>query len=651
MSQDYDPTKPQTGVTPFSQLYAILRNHFAAAVSQFSGTSFPLNPTPGQKCYRTDRLTLNGYPKCYTYTGNASFGESGWLEDVMATTLGEEILNSRGTKPSLDQRLDVALNEDGTLKASTTLNPSQWYLPSLTFTYVSSTSFTVNGDQTDIYKQTRRLKINLGASAVYSEVVSASYSSPNTTVQILDAVLNNTLVSIEHSLMLPDWDGKSAISTRMVGSRKVKTITANYTTTLNDEIILADASGGSFVITVLAAASLTGRRQRIIKIDTSANTVTIDPNGSETINGNPNYTISYPLTGIEFESDGVNLRTLNDAPDKVSASDVMFDGVASGLLGSDPGASLSMTIPNGVAYIQGKRVLKQVGASDLAHTYTANKDTYVDLSFAGVVSYNEVNNNNYVESGFGLSITAGTLEGNTYAGYYWINGTRYSFAGVSYTFPASKDIYDSIDSSGAITHTAVDNGAAQPSLPANSIWLTKWVTNATQITGYTFIRNTNAYLNAPTLSPNSIRLQKVIANGSEITNVADLRVMASLTMAKNLFMNGEVVNGGYGDTETIDLGTVTAGDRILVIADFTYALNSAGIHGIYITKDSGTAAISGTGYAQERYSPATSSVQTLSTACMIRVTGSGTLVIKRTHTLSAATSKAGSFTAFFLKKQ
>jgi len=651
MSQDYDPAKPQTGVTPLGQVYGILRNHFAAVVSQFSGTAFPSNPTPGQKCYRTDRLTLNGYPKCYTYTGNATFGENGWLEDVMATTLGEEILNARGTKPSLDQRLDVALNEDGTLKASTTLNPSEWFLPSLTFAYVSSTSFTVNGDQTDIYKQTRRLKINLGASTVYSEVVSASYSSPNTTVQILDAVLNNTLVSVEHSHHLPDWDGKSAISPRMVGGRKVKTISANYTTTLSDEIILADASGGAFTITVLAAAALIGRRQQIIKIDTSANTVTVDPSGAETINGNPSYIISRPLTGIEYDSDGVGLRTLSDDPEKISVSDVMFDGVASGLLGADPGASLSMTIPSGVAYVQGKRVLKQTGSSDLTHAYTANKDTYVDLSFGGGVSYNEVTSNNFVEAGFGLSITAGTLEGNTYTGYYWINGNRYTFAGQSYTYPASKDIYDSIDSSGAITHTAVDNGASQPSLPANSIWLTKWVTNTTQITGYTSLKNTNAFLNAPSISPNSIRLQKVITSGSEITGVVDLRTMVSLTTAKNLFMNGEVVNGGYGDTETIDLGTVTAGDRILALADFTYVLNSAGIHGIYISKDSGTAAISMTGYAQERYSPATSSVQTLSTACMIRVTGSGTLVMKRTHTLAAATSKAGSFTAFFLKKQ
>jgi len=430
MSQDYDPAKPQTGVTPLGEVYGILRKHFAAAVSQFSGTAFPSNPTPGQKCYRTDRLTLNGYPKCYTYTGNATFGENGWLEDVMATTLGEEILSARGTKPSLDQRLDVALNEDGTLKASITLNLSEWFLPSLTFAYVSSTSFTVNGDQTDIYKQTRRLKINLGASTVYSEVVSASYSSPNTTVQILDAVLNNTLVSIEHSHHLPDWDGKSAISTRMVGNHRIKTVTyamSPYSITQNDEVILADCSGGAVILNALASATMgAGRRQRVIKIDTTTNAWTLDPAGSETINGNATYSSSIPLVGIEFESDGTNLRTIGDCANKVEVSDILSDFVVSGLLGTAPGSGFSMTTPGGIAYIKGRRVVKLDGASDLAHTYTASKDTYVDISHMGTVNYLEVN-----------------------------------------------------------------NGAAAPSVTSNSLRLMKVVTNASQVTGVTDLRTTS----------------------------------------------------------------------------------------------------------------------------------------------------------------
>jgi hypothetical protein len=210
MSQIYDSTKPEDGVTTFADLYGIILNHFETLRSGFSGTAFPTSPTPvaGQLCFRTDLGLL------YAYNG-AGWKEVG-LEDISFLA---EIENSRGTKPTMDQRLDVFLNEDGTPKAGTSLNPSQWLEPSLTFTYVNTTTFTVDGDQRDIYKPTRRLKVNLTASVAYSEVVSATWNSgPNTTsVLILNAVLDNTLVSVEHSIILPRVDN-GALSFAMLDS-------------------------------------------------------------------------------------------------------------------------------------------------------------------------------------------------------------------------------------------------------------------------------------------------------------------------------------------------------------------------------------------------------------------------------------------------
>ena len=184
MGQTYETLV--SGTTTFGQLYGKLNNLVEALRSAFSGAAFPTSPSPveGQFCYRTDE------DKLYIYRNAV------WEEVPLSGTLWQEIINARGTKPSIDQRLDVAMNEDGTLKAATSLNPSQWYKPSLTFTYVSATSFKVNGDQTDIYKPTRRLKINLTGSTVYSEVVSASYSAPDTTVQIYDAVLTSALIEV-----------------------------------------------------------------------------------------------------------------------------------------------------------------------------------------------------------------------------------------------------------------------------------------------------------------------------------------------------------------------------------------------------------------------------------------------------------------------
>lgn len=362
-----------SGTTTFGQLYAKINNLVEALRSNFSGAAFPTSPSPveGQPCYRTDE------DKFYIYRNAA------WEEVPLAGTLWQEIINARGTKPSIDQRLDVSINEDGTLKAATSLNPSQWYKPSLTFTYLSATSFKVNGDQQDIYKPTRMLKINLTGSTVYSEVVSASYSAPDTTVQIYDAVLTSALIDVEHSLFLPTKDN-GALSPAMLNERVVSKSSA-YTTILNDKVVKCDASAGAFTITVLSAVTAgAGRRQAFKKTDTSANAITI--------NCGFNIVLSKFGETVGIESDGTGWFKVTDLDNYLFNADILSDFVVSGLLGTDPGASLTMTIPGGTAYVIEKRVVKSSADADLTKTYTASKDTYVDISNAGAITYSEVAN-------------------------------------------------------------------------------------------------------------------------------------------------------------------------------------------------------------------------------------------------------------------
>jgi len=301
MPQNYDSSKPTAGVTTFPQLWVIIKDHFAAVVSRFSGTSFPANPTTYQICWRSDRGT---YGRAYCYTGDPNVGESGWVEDVLLTSIGVEIIAARGSKSSLDQRLDVTMNEDGTLKASTTLNPSEWFaLSGHTFTYVSGTSFTVDGDQTDIYKPTRRIKANLTGGAVYSEVVSASYGAPNTTVVIKDAVLTNTLTTVEHSLFLPRvYSG--AMSYEMTANKNVRTETDTTTSKINDSIILCNKASAMTVNLLSAVTFGAGRRLIVININIGA--VTIDAAGTETISGALTYALNSQYQSAEIESDGTN---------------------------------------------------------------------------------------------------------------------------------------------------------------------------------------------------------------------------------------------------------------------------------------------------------------------------------------------------------
>lgn len=76
--------------------------------------------------------------------------------------------------------------------------------------------------------------------------------------------------------------------------------TANYTATTDDYFLAGDASGGSFTFTLPAASGNTGLQFFFKKIDTSGNTITIDGNASETIDGATTRVINtqYETVGI-----------------------------------------------------------------------------------------------------------------------------------------------------------------------------------------------------------------------------------------------------------------------------------------------------------------------------------------------------------------
>jgi len=65
----------------------------------------------------------------------------------------------------------------------------------------------------------------------------------------------------------------------------IQSKSAAYTALTDDDVIEVDASVGAVTITLYAVSGNTGRQVSIIKIDSSANAVTVDGNGAETING------------------------------------------------------------------------------------------------------------------------------------------------------------------------------------------------------------------------------------------------------------------------------------------------------------------------------------------------------------------------------
>ena len=77
----------------------------------------------------------------------------------------------------------------------------------------------------------------------------------------------------------------------------------------------------------------------------------------------------------------------------LQAGDMIGAYVVSGLLDTVPStASLTSTMPGGVAYVQGGSVLQRVVSPGATYTYAASSDTYVDLSYSGVFTYSAVAN-------------------------------------------------------------------------------------------------------------------------------------------------------------------------------------------------------------------------------------------------------------------
>jgi len=82
--------------------------------------------------------------------------------------------------------------------------------------------------------------------------------------------------------------------------------TVDYTVLLTDHVLLVDASAAAVTVTLPLTADTNGQSFKIKKIDSSSNTVTIDGNGSETIDGSTTQIIYFQYDAIEVHSDGTN---------------------------------------------------------------------------------------------------------------------------------------------------------------------------------------------------------------------------------------------------------------------------------------------------------------------------------------------------------
>jgi len=94
-------------------------------------------------------------------------------------------------------------------------------------------------------------------------------------------------------------------------SAAVKTVTTTYAATGADNLILADATAGAFTIT-LPPASVSapyGSNIKVIKVDSTANAVTVARHGSDHINGSTltSVYLSSQYASLDLTSDGISI--------------------------------------------------------------------------------------------------------------------------------------------------------------------------------------------------------------------------------------------------------------------------------------------------------------------------------------------------------
>jgi hypothetical protein len=205
MSQDFDiRTTNKDGLDANGPgLKQVLYGNFLALVTQFAGETAPADTYQGMPWLDISEGWTNAKMKFWN--------GSEWVLQNEYNPYIKDLRVSRGTKNTLWERLEVALNEDGTIKSDLAENMTEWIDSTLSATYVSADTFTVPGDYTDVFVTNRKIKATLDASSVYSAVESANYDGVNdeTTIVLFDTVIDATIQKVEYGLVKAGPDGSN----------------------------------------------------------------------------------------------------------------------------------------------------------------------------------------------------------------------------------------------------------------------------------------------------------------------------------------------------------------------------------------------------------------------------------------------------------
>lgn len=244
--------------------------------------------------YKTSTGTAHTNPIQLDSSGNYPNGTQLWLQGGFAYKF--VITDSTGANSrTYDNITGVGDDLSGI---------DQWVLYGAAPTYISATSFSLVGDQTNTFQINRRLKSSNSGGTVYSTVYTAVFAAGITTITVTNTsgVLDSGLSAVNYGFLSADNQSIPAVSEAV--SLQAGT---TYTYAKGDSGRLVSHTNAAAIAGTLPAASTVGAGWWVDIQNRGAGTLTITPTTS-TVDGAATMVL-YAGQGVRIVSDGTNYYT------------------------------------------------------------------------------------------------------------------------------------------------------------------------------------------------------------------------------------------------------------------------------------------------------------------------------------------------------